>query len=227
MKNKNDFSQTWLKLENISLMRGKNQLLLNVTKEINLDGFTLLKGVNGAGKTSFLSMILGLIPPQEGEFSLWGMKVKNALPFLGFMPQKMQETALTLPVREHVLIAFEGHRWGISFSFKKYQKIRDILNRLGVGYLEKCPWGALSGGEKQRVLLAQSIAKKPKLLILDEPLAALDPQARHDIMGLLLKLQQEEKISILMTAHEEFNFRAYFPKMQEICLEGKNLHVTF
>lgn len=225
MKNFSFLSEPLLKLNNISLSRGKNCLLSHIHQEISLKGCTLLKGKNGAGKTSFLYMILGLISPSEGTLSLWGEDIKKIVPLIGFMPQISENIAPILPVREHVLIAIEGIKWGIFCSSKKYDPVMSLLENVGAAHLAKRPWGALSGGERQRVLLAQALAKNPKLLILDEPLAGLDKEARHEIIEILVKLQAKEKFSILMTGHETFDFKSYFPSMKEIMIAEKKLYV--
>lgn len=214
-----------LVLEDVTLQRGTRLLLSHVTESIPLEGILVLRGCNGAGKTSFLKMLLGLVPATYGKVTLWGRVPHQARYFTGFMPQHLEDNAPMIPVLSHVMASLDGLRWGMPlFSNTKKQALH-YLELVGAEHLASLPWNALSGGERQRVALARSLAGKPSLLILDEPLAALDRMARKAILCLLNDLQQKLGLSILLTLHENIRLETYFPSWRELWLEDRSLLV--
>ncbi|MFE6500181.1 ATP-binding cassette domain-containing protein [Kitasatospora sp. NPDC057738] len=154
-----------------------------------------LVGPNGAGKTTLLSLAAGLTLPSEGALTVLGDQLPgspHALDRIGFVAQN---AALYpgVPVRD--LLAMGRHlnrRWDDA-------RARTHLDGLGIPQDRK--YGRLSGGQQAQVSLALALAKRPELLLLDEPLAALDPLARHDFMAVLLTAVAEDGMSVVFSSH--------------------------
>lgn len=193
--------------------------------DLPLEGITLLRGANGAGKTTFLRALLGLEKLQCGSLKLLNTSPKKARHHIGYMPQKTENHAPMLPVLSHLIASLTGTKWGFSLSSHSQKEAMHLLSLTGADHLATRPLGVLSGGERQRVALAQALVHHPHFLILDEPLAALDRQARHDTIALWAHLNTTFNMPLLMTAHETLEL-AHFPlPVKEIWLREGKLHV--
>lgn len=211
-------------LDRVTLCAGPKTILDHVTLTIPLTGVTLLAGRNGSGKSTFLKACLGLVRLQSGVLLLKGKPPEKARKQIGYMPQGLNDAALMIPAISHIMAAMKGAHWGIPLpSCARRENAERLLNLTGAGSFARRPLGLLSGGERQRVGLAQALTDNPKTLLLDEPLAALDHEAQHQIVSLLDTLTRELGISILMTSHET---EALDGKVSRILkLENGSLHV--
>ncbi|QHI96245.1 ATP-binding cassette domain-containing protein [Aristophania vespae] len=217
--------RTYLSFTEACLSISGNVILQNVTQSILLDGVLILRGRNGAGKTTLLKALLGLVKPQKGKVSVSFEPSCKKRPVLGYMPQKVGQAAAMLPVISHVVASLEGHCWGISFSKTRQKRALELLELTGAGFLADRPLGVLSGGERQRVALAQALASKPDVLILDEPLAALDQQARQESLELFGQLREKLGLNFIMTSHETLPLEGLSYPIQEIRLEKGRIYV--
>jgi len=185
-----------VQLDNVSVRLGGRQILSDVTLAINPGEFTGLIGPNGAGKTTLLRVILGLQPTTAGTVT------KHAT--VGYVPQKLLiEPDMPLRVKDVVALGIDGHKFGITFPSKERRdRVEAMLEAVGADRYQDARVGELSGGEQQRVMIAHALISKPKLLLLDEPLANLDISSAHSIVSLLAKLSKSEQIAILLSAHD-------------------------
>jgi ABC-2 type transport system ATP-binding protein len=156
---------------------------------------TALIGPNGAGKTTTLSMLTGLLDPTEGSISLNGEQGADVRQHIGFLPQYPQFFSW-LTALEFTEMAAKLSGMDSRSAKLEAQK---TLEFVGLGEALKKKTGTFSGGMRQRLGLAQAIVHKPKLLFLDEPVSALDPVGRREIMNLLKSLQQN--MTILYSTH--------------------------
>lgn len=209
--------------QRVSLRAGHCTVLNQASFEIPLDGITLLRGANGAGKTTFLRALLGLHPIEHGTLHLLGHSPRQARRFIGYMPQKMDDHAPMLPVISHVIACLTGMRWGLPWSQQSRRDAITLLSLTGADHLTDRPLGVLSGGERQRVALAQALAHQPRLLILDEPLAALDARTRRTSMELFSHLNRTLGTALLMTAHESLDGIDISSALRDIWLDGGQL----
>ena len=211
-------------LDQVTLCAGAKTILDNVTLTVPMTGVTLLAGRNGSGKSTFLKACLGLVRLQSGVLLLKGQLPELACRQIGYMPQGLSDTALMIPAISHVMAAMKGARWGIPLpSRARREEAERLLALTGALSFARRPLGLLSGGERQRVCLAQALTDNPKMLLLDEPLAALDHEAQHQIVSLLDTLTRDLGISILLTSHET---EALDGKMSRILkLKNGSLHV--
>ena len=148
--------------------------------------------------------ILGLLKPTSGRIE-YSEELKKA--GIGYLPQQTDaQKDFPVTVFEVVISGCLGKRGSRPFySMKEKKEARANLDRLGIRDLEKSCFRELSGGQKQRVLIARALCATDKLLILDEPITGLDPSAILDFYQLIRKLNQEEKVAILMVSHDMAN----------------------
>jgi ABC superfamily ATP binding cassette transporter, ABC protein len=163
--------------------------------------YLCIVGENGAGKSTLLKGILGLKKPNEGEIILGdGLKRQD----IGYLPQQT-EAQKDFPASVYEVVE-SGCLNKLSFVpfYRKEDKkrVEEALRFLNIENLRKSCYRELSGGQQQRVLLARALCAGSKLLILDEPVAGLDPKAQTELYDLIDRLNQELKITIIMVSHD-------------------------
>jgi zinc/manganese transport system ATP-binding protein len=194
-----------LRLENIGVRLGGRQILSGVSFAVTPGQFTGLIGPNGAGKTTLLRVILGLTPPTEGRVLLNGSpKTRHGGGLIGYVPQKLAiDQDMPLRASDVVGLGIDGNKLGFPLpSASRRQRITEALEAVGAESYADARIGELSGGEQQRVLIAQALIGRPKLLLLDEPLANLDLRSEQGIVSVLARLAHEQGIAVLISAHD-------------------------
>ena len=167
--------------------------------------FTGIIGPNGAGKTTLLRVILGLVEPSGGRVLVEGEPLHNkSKAALGYVPQKLViDPDMPLRARDVVSLGLDGYRLGFGFpSRQRRELVEAALADVGAAGYADARVGELSGGEQQRVLIAHALISRPKLLLLDEPLANLDLRSEQEIVAVLGKLAREHDIAVLLSAHD-------------------------
>lgn len=179
-------------------------ILHDVNFSIRAGEFTGLIGSNGTGKTTLLRVILGLQTTTKGTITLHGEELTRANRSIGYVPQKvMFDPDMPVRVRDFVAMGVDGHRYGIvRRSASIYETVEEMLDAVEADAFANRRVGALSGGEQQRVLMAHALVSRPDLLLLDEPLANLDPRSAFDIVRLLHTIATRQHVAILMSAHD-------------------------
>jgi zinc/manganese transport system ATP-binding protein len=194
-----------LRLENIGVRLGGRQILSDVSFTVAPGQFTGLIGPNGAGKTTLLRVILGLTPPTEGRVLLNGSpKTRHGGGLIGYVPQKLAiDQDMPLRARDVVGLGIDGNKLGFPVpSASRRRRITEALEAVGAESYADARIGELSGGEQQRVLIAHALVGRPKLLLLDEPLANLDLKSEQGIVSVLARLAHEQGIAVLISAHD-------------------------
>jgi zinc/manganese transport system ATP-binding protein len=191
-------------IKNLTLARGERTILSDVNASIREGEFVGVFGPNGSGKTTLLQAILGLVRPTTGEIRVFdrGPVEENAT--TGYLPQKRSLVAqLRVCGWDFVASAFNGHRWGLpTLGIDGRKQVARVLEIVEATKLADRPLSQLSGGELQRLLLAQALLGEPKLLLLDEPLISLDPHYQQAVVGLIKRIQQVYGMTVLFTAHQ-------------------------
>jgi zinc/manganese transport system ATP-binding protein len=199
-----------LTLDGIGVRLGGRQVLSDVTFSLEKGDFTGIIGPNGAGKTTLLRVILGLIEPSGGRVLVDGEPLhrktlhNKTRAAIGYVPQKLViDQDMPLRARDVVSLGLDGHRLGFGFPSRQRRELVDAaLADVGADGYADARVGELSGGEQQRVLVAHALISRPKLLLLDEPLANLDLRSEQEIVTVLGKLAREHEISVLLSAHD-------------------------
>jgi zinc/manganese transport system ATP-binding protein len=169
--------------------------------------FGVILGPNGAGKSTLLRLLLGLLQPSEGSVRVLGRAPQRGNPAIGYVPQRrLLDPDLPVRGRDLVMFGLDGLRWGFALPgpTRKQQQARvtEALAAVEATAYADRPIGQLSGGEQQRLFLAQALVGRPRLLLLDEPLASLDMRSQVGIANLVARLVREWGITVLLVTHD-------------------------
>ena len=193
-----------LTLVDISVRLSGREILSNVSFTIKPGEFTGLIGSNGAGKTTLMRVVLGLQSPNSGAVLIDGAPRRRHNSLIGYVPQKvLLDPDMPLRARDVVGLGVDGHRLGMSLrSARRRALVDEMLEAVDASSFANARVGDLSGGEQQRVLIAHALVSRPKLLLLDEPLANLDIRSEHEVVALLARVAREHQLAILISAHD-------------------------
>ncbi len=192
-----------VEISELSVFFGKYCVLNKVDLFVRSLDFLTIVGPNGGGKTTLIKTILGLVEPESGSVRVFGKKPCSvAYKNIGYVPQiKTIDRSFPGKVYELVATGWSG-RWKFALNDVLRQRVKEVLSTCGLEHLEDRQINKLSGGELQRVFLARSFIRKPKLLLLDEPATGIDTIAETDFSFLLEKLQKENQTTIIMVTHD-------------------------
>lgn len=171
-------------------------------------------GPNGGGKTTLLKSILGLIPVEVGHIEVYGHEPGTAKKLIGYVPQiTMLNHRFPITVRQVVLTGKlpEGLPLLHRYTIEDRKRADELLHQVGIAHLADRQIGQLSGGEFQRMLIARALAVEPKLLLLDEPTASVDPRSRTQIFELLQELNR--RMTIILVTHDLMAVSSYVTSM--------------
>ncbi|MGH7001652.1 MAG: metal ABC transporter ATP-binding protein, partial [Stellaceae bacterium] len=153
---------------------------------------------------TLMRAILGLVTPSQGEIRILGRPATRGNSAIGYLPQSHAvATAAHLSGWDFIACAVNGHRLGLSLTGRAGRaEIERALDRVGARALARRPLAEISGGERQRLLLAQALIGRPHFLLLDEPLISLDPRHQAEVIELVRSLQRDLRVTVLFSAHE-------------------------
>ena len=186
---------------NLAIGYDGKAIVQNMNFSVNTGEYLCVIGENGAGKSTFMKTLLGLQPPIQGEI-LFGDNLKQNE--IGYLPQQTEvQKDFPASVREIVLSGCQNQLGLRPFYTRKEKSYAEaILNKLQITDLAEQCYRELSGGQKQRVLLARALCATKKMLLLDEPVAGLDPKAAKEMYYLIQKINREENITVIMISHD-------------------------
>jgi zinc/manganese transport system ATP-binding protein len=204
-----------LEVEGVAVSFSGRKVLDDVSFEVRQGEFTGLIGSNGTGKTTLLRIILGLQRPDAGQVRLLGDSPSGRGRSLGYVPQKvLLDPDIPIRARDLVALGLDAQRYGFGRRTKAQRELVDkMLHDVDAERFADARVGTLSGGEQQRVLIAHALISGPTLLLLDEPLANLDPKSVQEIVTLLHRVASDNEVAILLSAHE---MNALLPVMDRI-----------
>ncbi|XAO72314.1 MAG: LPS export ABC transporter ATP-binding protein [Acetobacteraceae bacterium] len=204
----------------------KRQVVKDVSLQVQRGEAVGLLGPNGAGKTTSFYMIVGLVQPDTGTITLDGADI-TGLPMyrrarlgIGYLPQEAS-IFRGLNVEQNILAALEVVE---SDYDRRHAMLDGLLGEFGISHLRHAPSLALSGGERRRLEIARALASQPNYILLDEPLAGIDPIAVGEIRDLVSHLK-DRRIGVLITDHNvretlEVIDRAYIMHSGQVLMEG-------
>lgn len=204
-----------LQVDSVSVSFAGRRVLDDVSFEVRPGEFTGLIGSNGVGKTTLLRVILGIQRPDAGWVRIGSSSDGDRARSLGYVPQKVVLDP-DVPMRAWDLVALglDGSRFGFRRRTREQRLAVDrALHDLDADDFANSRIGTLSGGEQQRVLIAHALISRPEILLLDEPLANLDPGSAEEVVELLHRVSKEQQVAMLLSAHE---MNALLPVMDRI-----------
>ncbi|MCQ9163333.1 metal ABC transporter ATP-binding protein [Arthrobacter sp. STN4] len=166
--------------------------------------FLAVLGANGSGKTSFLKVLLGLSPLSSGSLAVDGEPARRGHRGIGYVPQQKHFAPDTpLRARDLVGLGVDGHRWGIRLRGRAYRRrVDELLGQVGATPYARVPVGLLSGGEQQRLRIAQALAPNPRVLLCDEPLLSLDLNHQKAVSALVGHQAKANGTAVVFVTHE-------------------------
>jgi zinc/manganese transport system ATP-binding protein len=166
--------------------------------------FVAVIGPNGAGKTTLFRLLLGLQQPISGAIRIFGARPRRGNPQIGYVPQRhMIDSETNVECLELVRLAISGKRWGLDlFSQKDSEMAFDTLRAVGAAELAHRSLNALSGGELQRIFLAEALVSNPSILLLDEPLSNLDIRRGRELVQLVNSVVRSRNVTAFLVAHD-------------------------
>ena len=191
-------------LDHATIAIGGRDILVDTSFAIARGEFIGVLGPNGAGKTTLMRAILGLLPPRAGSLRVFGRAPRRGDPQIGYLPQvRTVVPDLRLRGFDFIAISVHGERWGLPvLTAADRRVIEKTLAAVGAADLAARPLSDMSGGERQRLLLAQALLGEPQLLLLDEPLISLDYRYQEAVIDLVRRFARERNITVLFSAHE-------------------------
>lgn len=211
-------SQIQININSLSLSCGENKILEDISFEIFEGDYIAIIGPNGGGKTTLLKLLLGFIKPTSGDIKIFGKSPPEIRNKIGYLPQYINFN-LDMPIS--VLdIVLQGRLNKTKLFYSKTDKEIALqkLTLMNIEHLKTRKIKDLSGGQRQRVLLARALAKEPRILILDEPTASIDPEGQKEIYTLLKKLP----LTKLIVSHD---INILFEGVNKVAYINKTLHL--
>jgi zinc/manganese transport system ATP-binding protein len=191
---------------------GGRTVLAGVDIEVRPGEFVAVLGPNGAGKSTLMRAILGLVPLASGTVAVLGRPPRQSRAAIGYLPQRRSFNRGTrIRGIDIVRLGLDGARWGLPLSplragraqrHADRHRVEEVVSLVGAAGYASRPIGELSGGEQQRLLIAQALVRRPRILILDEPLDSLDLPNQAAVAGLVGRVCRSEGVAVLLVAHD-------------------------
>jgi zinc/manganese transport system ATP-binding protein len=191
-------------LRGATITRGSRTLWEDLDLTLSPGEFVAVLGPNGVGKTTLLKVLLGLIALTAGEVRVHDAQPRRGNPRVGYIPQQ-QAFDRHLPIRGRDLVRFgaDGHRWGMPLGRKTYrQRVDEVIAAVSATSYADAPIGMLSGGEQQRLRIAQALLGDPYLLLCDEPLLALDLASQRAVTDLIDARRRSSGTPVVFVTHD-------------------------
>jgi zinc/manganese transport system ATP-binding protein len=195
----------WVEAHDAGVHIGGRPVWEHVGFSVEPGEFLAVLGPNGAGKSTLLKAVLGLVPLSSGTLLVAGQAPGAANHEIGYLPQRRSfDPDLRVRGVDIVRLGLDGDRWGVPVGQRRTIRARvaELVELVGATGLADRPIGQLSGGEQQRLLLAQALARRPRLLLLDEPLDSLDLPNQAAVAALVARISREEQLAVMIVAHD-------------------------
>ena len=193
-----------IRLADAALRFGERMLWDDLNLDVAAGEFLAVLGPNGSGKTSLLKVLLGLLSLSAGSVEVCGQEPRRGSSVVGYIPQqKSFDRDLPLRGRDLVRLGLDGHRWGVGLPRRRdATAVAEVIAAVGATTYADAPIGLLSGGEQQRLRIAQALLGDPKVLLCDEPLLSLDLQHQQAVSALIDARRRQAGTSVVFVSHE-------------------------
>jgi zinc/manganese transport system ATP-binding protein len=199
-----------IQVEGAAVTLGGRAIWQGVQLTVQPGEFLAILGPNGAGKSTLLKAILGLLPLSRGTITVLGHPARRGNAAVGYVPQRRNfESDVRVRGRSIVRLGLDGNHWGLPIPFFSTRKEREAARRVqeaielvGAQAYADRPIGELSGGEQQRLLIAQALVTRPRILAMDEPLESLDLRNQQGVASVIRQISREIGAAVLLVAHD-------------------------
>jgi zinc/manganese transport system ATP-binding protein len=201
-----------IELRDARALLGGRKVWSDVDLVVGQGEFVAVLGPNGSGKSTLLKAILGLVSTPAGAVTVLGRAPGAANREIGYLPQRHGLHG-SLPIRgvDLVRLGLDGSKWGVPLPIGRSgggtrslarARVREVIELVGASAYAQRPLGELSGGEQQRILIAQALVRRPRILMLDEPLDSLDLPNQAAVTALVQRICRTENVAVLLVAHD-------------------------
>ena len=201
-----------VELVDAAVRLGRRTIWSEATLEVARGEFVAVLGPNGAGKSTLVKALLGIVPLSGGRATVLGRPPGDAGRAIGYLPQRRDfDPGLRVRGVDIVRLGIDGDRWGLPIPSgsrlsgarrEQRRRVDEVIELVGATAYASRPIGQVSGGEQQRLLIAQALVRGPELLLLDEPLDSLDLPNQASVAALVSRLCQERGVTVMIVAHD-------------------------
>jgi zinc/manganese transport system ATP-binding protein len=220
-----------IEFEQARVQLGRRTIWSDVSVAVGRGEFVALLGGNGSGKSTLLKVVLGALPLAAGSVSVLGRRAGAANRAIGYLPQRRSfDEGTRLRASDLVRLGLDGDRWGVPLPLAwgrvgareraARTRVQEVIELVGAGPYAQRPIGELSGGEQQRLLIAQALVRRPELLLLDEPLDSLDLPTQAAVAALVHDVCRSAGVAVLLVAHDVNPLLPYIDRV--VYLAGGN-----
>lgn len=196
-----------MEMENVSFAYGKDPVLKQVSFSLEEKEFAAIQGENGSGKSTLLKLLLGQFRPHAGNIWIDATPIEKIKDFrhIGYVPQVQNFNEISFPITTLEIVVLNLYR---NFGFWKFpkkeqnEKAKKVLEELGLSRYINTPYNQLSGGFKQRTMIARAMVNDPRMLILDEPTAGVDRESKESFLHLIDGMREKQDLTVLIVTHE-------------------------
>lgn len=223
-------NETIVSLRDAAVALAGRTIWSGVDIDIEPGEFVAVLGPNGVGKSTLIKAILGIIPLASGSLSVFGRDPGDANKAIGYLPQRRSfDPGLRIRGTDVVRLGLDGSRWGIPIPGARRwsanvraaaARVDEVIQLVGAQAYAARPIGQLSGGEQQRLLIAQALVSRPQLLLLDEPLDSLDLPNQSAVAGLVEQICRRDGVAVVIVAHDVNPILSYLDRVVYIASGG-------
>jgi zinc/manganese transport system ATP-binding protein len=207
--------QPVVRIECASVELGGRTIWENVNLEVDPGEFIAVLGPNGSGKSTLIKAMLGLVPLSRGSITVDGVSPRRGRRAVGYVPQRRSfGPEVHVRGRDLVRLGLDGNHWGVPLppvgrlwgretrSDIARKRVQQVIEMVGAEALADRPIGKLSGGEQQRLLIAEALVTEPRVLLLDEPLDSLDLSHQQEVSSVIRELSEQSGAAVFLVAHD-------------------------
>jgi zinc/manganese transport system ATP-binding protein len=212
--------------ERAAAQLGGRTIWSDLSLSVGRGEFVAILGPNGAGKSTLIKVVLGVLPLAAGRASVLGRPPGEANGRIGYLPQRRNfDEGTRVRGVDVVRLGLDGARWGVPLPGGRRRtseaaRVAEVIELVGATAYARKPIGELSGGEQQRLLIAQALVRAPELLLLDEPLDSLDLPNQAAVAALVRRICSEEKVAVCLVAHDVNPILSYLGRVVYIAGGG-------